>query len=85
MAYSALEDRPGVCEGCGAFDYPAVCGPSTKQITWNNVLGLWLCVDCRYSWSNWVNTDWGSDGLRAARKPGFLIRWEKEQESGKVK
>ena len=51
MTYSALEDRPNACEGCSKADYPSANGPSTRQITWNAVLGKWMCCECQLSWS----------------------------------
>lgn len=78
MVYSALDDRPGFCEGCGKHDYPSTDGPSAKQITWNSILALWLCVDCLYSWSTWIGTDWGGEKAALSHKPGFLIMKEKE-------
>ena len=78
MVYSVLDDRPNKCEGCGSPDYPSQFGPSARQIMWNSILGLWVCVDCQYSWSNWMGTRWDSDVIRRAKKPGFLIMLEKE-------
>lgn len=82
MVYQPLDDRPNVCEGCGAVDYPSHSGPSVKQMTWNPLLCLWLCVDCRYSWSNWVGTNWGDEADRKVRKPMFLVAWEKKNAAG---
>lgn len=81
MVYAALDDRPSKCEGCSSPDYPSLYGPSTRQITWNNVLGLWLCVECQYQWSNWFSARWSCESARNAGKPGFIILMEKE--SGK--
>ena len=78
MTYRALDDRPGICEGCGKEDYPAVNGPSAKQITWNAILRLWVCIDCQDSWSKWMGSEWPSELQRQARKPGFLVVREKE-------
>jgi hypothetical protein len=78
MGYRIFDDRPGECEGCGAPDYPGQFGPSAKQITWNAVLKLWLCVDCRYQWSNWDSTSWPNDTVKKDKKPSFLVLLEKE-------
>ena len=75
--YQALDDRPGQCEGCNVKDYPSQYGPSAKQLTWNAILNLWLCVDCQYTWSNWYGTQWIDEKVSQAKKPGFLIVREK--------
>jgi hypothetical protein len=80
MGYSALDDdRPTVCEGCNVPDYPSQFGPSAKQITWNDVLKLWLCCDCRYQWSNWAGSSWETEAISNAKKPSFLIMKERER------
>lgn len=78
MTYQVLDDRPGVCESCHKADYPGQFGSSARQITWNDVLKLWMCVECRLSWSNWVGTKHDTETIRQAQKPWFLIELEKE-------
>ena len=72
--YQPLDDRPGQCEGCNVKDYPSAAGPSAKQMTWNPLLSLWLCVDCQYSWSNWCSG--------VSSKPGFITMLEKASGTG---
>ena len=80
MTYQILDDRPGECEGCRKKDYPGQFRLSVQQITWNDVLKLWLCVECQYEWSNWMSRDHETESLRLARKPGFLVELEKKHE-----
>ncbi len=83
MSYQVLDDRPGVCEGCNKGDFPTPVCLSVRQITWNAVLGLWLCADCRHDWSNWVGSEHATEAIRDVRKPLFLVAWEKEHGTGK--
>lgn len=79
MTYQILDDRPGECEGCFKPDYPGKFGPSARQITWNNVLKLWLCVECQLEWSNWMGQAHETESIRLARKPWFLMELEKNR------
>lgn len=83
MSYHVLDDRPGACEGCNKDDYSTPAVHSVRQITWNAVLGLWLCVDCRHAWSDWVGSDFATEQVRLSRKPLFLVSREKEHGTGK--
>lgn len=83
MVYQALDDRPNVCEGCKCTDFPSHTGPSTRQITWNNFLTLWLCVDCQYQWSSWYGSAHASEAAKRSKMPGFLKMLEKERAAGK--
>jgi hypothetical protein len=80
--YQALDDRPGMCEGCQASDFPSQYGPSTKQITWNAVEMLWLCVECQYQWSKWMGSAYSSEAARVSCKPSFLILVDRERAKG---
>jgi hypothetical protein len=53
-------------------------GPSSRQMTWNNILSLWLCVDCQYAWSNWIGSTYSTDMAVEVNKPKFLKELEKE-------